>query len=153
MKYVVDVNVPMVSDGKSPQATQQCVLNCVSFIERLKNSHKLILDSRSKILQEYTNKLSSRREDSLSREFFRWVMSIHADPAYCEKVNICPNRQRGFDEFPTDNKLRRFHWDDRKYIAVAIAHSEKPEIAQAVDNKWRPFERDLRRHGVRILFL
>lgn len=153
MNYVIDVNVPIVSEGRSPQATRQCVLNCIEFLEQLKIGHKIILDSKSKIISEYVKHLASKQAPSISAEFYKWVISNQANPTKCEMVDIHSNSQREFDEFPADNKLKRFDRNDRKYIAVAIAHPNHPEIAQAVDTKWKPYEGALRRHGVKIIFL
>ena len=38
-------------------------------------------------------------------------------------------------------------------IAVALAHSEKPSILQAVDNAWWNFRDALRQNGVTIDFI
>jgi hypothetical protein len=153
MEYVVDVNVPIVSKGNSPQATRQCELNCIKFLELLQQQHKIVIDSRGKILSEYTRHLASEQEPSVASEFYKWVISNQVNPAKCEAVDIHANAQRVFNEFPADSKLRRFDRNDRKYVAVAIAHPAHPEIAQAVDTKWKPYETALRKYKVRIIFL
>lgn len=153
MNYVVDVNVPIVSKGKTPQATKQCVLNCIGFLEQLHQNHKIIIDSKGKILSEYTKHLESEQGHSISAEFYKWVISNQANFAKCETVDIHSDAQWVFKEFPKDNKLKRFDRDDRKYVAVAIAHNSHPEIAEAVDAKWKPYETTLRKYGVKICFL
>ena len=43
--------------------------------------------------------------------------------------------------------------DDRKFIAVAVAHPEKPPILQAVDSQWWDFRDAFRRNGVTVEFI
>ena len=42
---------------------------------------------------------------------------------------------------------------DRKFIAVALAHPEKPPILQAVDSQWWDFRDAFRRNGVIVEFI
>jgi len=41
-----------------------------------------------------------------------------------------------YEEFPTHDDLKDFDRSDRKFVAVANAHVEKPPILQATDSKW-----------------
>ena len=43
--------------------------------------------------------------------------------------------------------------DDRKFIAVAVAHPEKPPILQAVDSQWWDFRDAFRQNGVTVAFI
>ncbi len=58
-----------------------------------------------------------------------------------------------FEEFPDDPALDDFDPDDRKFIAVTIAHPEKPPILQAVDSQWWDFRDAFRRNGVTVEFI
>ena len=49
--------------------------------------------------------------------------------------------------------LEGFDPDDRKFIAVACAHPEKPPILQAVDSQWLDFRDALRENGVTVAFI
>ena len=70
----------------------------------------------------------------------------------CESVPITlvDGLEIEFDEFPDDPALKRFDEDDRKFIAVARAHPDKPPILQAVDSKWLNFRDALHQKGVRV---
>ena len=70
-------------------------------------------------------------------------------------VSITPlaNLDNEFGEFPKDPELANFDPDDRKFVAVAIAHCEKPPILQAVDSQWLDFRDVLLQHGVRVQFI
>ena len=58
-----------------------------------------------------------------------------------------------FEEFPDDPALNDFDPADRKFIAVACAHLERPPILQAVDSKWLDFHNAFRRNGVTVEFI
>jgi len=59
-----------------------------------------------------------------------------------------------FEEFPADQALEDdFDPDDRKFVAVANAHPEKPPILEAADSKWLGWEAKLALHGIRLEFL
>ena len=73
----------------------------------------------------------------------------------CDFVSITPidDLETDFQEFPTDPALTGFDPADRKFIAVALAHSEKPPILQAVDSEWWNYRDALRQNGVTIDFI
>ena len=70
----------------------------------------------------------------------------------CDKIPITSigGSNTEFDEFPVDPALAKFDDDDRKFVAVACAHSDKPPILQAVDSGWLHFHAALQQHGVRV---
>jgi len=55
-----------------------------------------------------------------------------------------------YREFPMDQQLARFDLNDRKFVAVSIAHSERPPILNAVDSGWRDFLAPLAENGVKV---
>ena len=57
MICVVDTNVPVVANGKSEQASPECVMTCARRIQEIQTSGKLILDNNWRILKEYQNNL------------------------------------------------------------------------------------------------
>jgi len=52
MKSVVDTNVPVVANGRSKQASPECVKTCVARLERLTQKGHLVLDDKWLILKE-----------------------------------------------------------------------------------------------------
>jgi hypothetical protein len=69
-------------------------------------------------------------------------------------VKITPSDQAAnFEEFPDDPELRDFDPDDRKFVAVALAHQCKPPILQTVDTGWWLLRDAFRRNEVRVEFL
>ena len=53
-----------------------------------------------------------------------------ANPERCDLVPIKPvdGSENEFEEFPDDPALKDINLADRKFIAVAIAHPERPSI-------------------------
>jgi hypothetical protein len=155
--FVVDTNVIVVSNGKSDQAGPVCVLACVDVLEQIKNQGMIVLDDRSRILNEYKSNLSFSGQPGLGDAFFKWIWQNQANPTVCERVEI---HSRGSDyeaenyyEFPDDPSLLKFDSSDRKFVAVALASKNKPEVLNAVDSDWWEFQSPLENYGIRIRFL
>ena len=51
--FVVDTNVPIVANGHSPQADDQCRLTCIRRLEHLMEEGTVGIDNRDEILEEY----------------------------------------------------------------------------------------------------
>lgn len=77
------------------------------------------------------------------------------NPERCDLIHITPvnDSENEFEEFPNDPALDGFDPDDRKFIAVALAHPETPSILQAVDSQWWDFRDALRQNGVTVEFI
>ena len=60
-----------------------------------------------------------------------------------------------YKEFPEHDGLVNFDIDDRKFVAVANAHSDthKPPIFQATDSKWWGWKDALSKVGITVCFL
>ncbi|HSU82609.1 MAG TPA: hypothetical protein VLR69_09330, partial [Thermoanaerobaculia bacterium] len=52
-----------------------------------------------------------------------------------------------------DPDLAAFDPSDRKFVAVAVASGEQPEILNASDTDWWHHREALSRHGVEVRFL
>ncbi len=150
---VVDTNVVVVANGRSEQASSDCVETCGERLEEIMHGEvKLVLDNRWIILREYMQNLRSNGADVGDR-FLGWLL-VNKDER-CDLVPITPidGSENEFEEFPDDPALDSFDPDDRKFIAVACAHPEKPPILQAVDSQWLDFRNAFRRNGVTVEFI
>ena len=150
---VVDTNVVVVANGRSEQASSDCVETCGDRLEEImRGEMKLVLDNRWIIINEYMQNLRSNGADVGDR-FLGWIL-VNKDER-CDLVSITPvdGSEREFEEFPDDPALNGFDPADRKFIAVACAHPERPPILQAVDSQWWDFRDAFRRHGVTIEFI
>ena len=150
---VVDTNVVVVANGRSEQASSDCVETCGDRLEEImRGKVKLVLDNRWIILREYMQNLRSNGADVGDR-FLGWIL-VNKDDR-CDLVSITPinGSENEFEEFPNDPALDGFDPDDRKFIAVACAHLEKPPILQAVDSQWWDFRDAFRRNGIIVEFI
>ena len=156
MTVIVDTNVALVASRKAPQASEECVGTCINRLEKITNGQvKLALDDERRIIDEYRNKLSPTGQPGIGDAFLKWVETRWTNEEHCDRVSITPieGSEIEFEEFPTDPALVDFDPDDRKFIAVALAHCEKPPILQAVDSQWWDFRDALRENGATVEFI
>ena len=154
MAVIVDTNVPVVANGQSPQASPNCVDTCINRVERIiRGEEKLALDNRWIILSEYIRNLRSSGEPGAGDRLLLWL--LRNKDTQCDLVPITPvaDSENAFAEFPDDPALDGFDPADRKFIAVACAHSERPPILQAVDSKWLNFHDAFRENGITVEFI
>ena len=150
---VVDTNVVVVANGRSEQASTDCVDTCGEKLEEIMRGEvKLVLDNRWIILREYMQNLQSNGADVGDR-FLGWILANK--DTQCDLVSITPidGSENEFEELPDDPALEGFDPDDRKFIAVAVAHLENPPILQAVDSQWWDFREALQENGVIVAFI
>lgn len=150
---VVDTNVVVVANGRSEQASSDCVEICGEWLEEIMRGEvNLVLDNRWIILREYMQNLRSNGADVGDR-FLGWLLANKDER--CDLVAITPidDSENEFQEFPDDSALDGFDPDDRKFIAVACAHPEKPPILQAVDSQWLDFRNAFRQNSVTVEFI
>jgi hypothetical protein len=155
MKSVVDTNVPVVANGRSIQASPECVRTCVDRLEELTRKGQLVLDDKWLILKEYMAHLGCTGQPGVGDVFLKWVLTNRCNLKLCVQVAITPKNsgETDFEEFPSDPALKDFDLMDRKFVAVAAAHPEKPPILQAVDTKWWKMKEPLCRAGITVDFL
>ncbi|MCG9126294.1 hypothetical protein JT359_01715 [Candidatus Poribacteria bacterium] len=154
MPVIIDTNVAVVANGKSSQATRNCIDTCINRIEQIIQGEEiLVLDDKWKILNEYLRNLRSRGEPGAGDRFLLWL--LRNKDTLCQTVSITPinGSDNEFEEFPDDSALDDFDPDDRKFIAVACVHKENPPILQAVDSRWLDFEDQLHKNGVTVEFI
>jgi len=85
--------------------------------------------------------------------FFKWVLTNQANPHRCQLVKITQTAENSFQEFPETETLSGFDLSDRKFVAVALTHPDKPPVPNAVDSDWKNFEVALNNIGIKIEFL
>ena len=147
---VIDTNVLLVADGKAPQMSEACKVECMARLERVKATEQVVLDDEWLILGEYQKKLNPNGPNTPGNEFVRWLVQAHQRNAW---VTITPTNaeQTTFAEFPSDTALEAaFDPADRKFVAAANAHPEKPSILESADSKWLGWEDQLKQHGIKV---
>lgn len=48
MYVIVDTNAAIVANGKSPQASPECVINCVRRLRQIQQNEIIVLDERDR---------------------------------------------------------------------------------------------------------
>ncbi len=154
MYVIVDTNVPTVANGKSNQATPLCVINCIAKLREIQQGQKIVvLDEGWLVIREYQKNLSPKGQPGVGDAFLKWILTNQANPKCCQLIKITEISEYNFAEFPDDSALENFDLSDRKWVALAVTHPDKPPILNAVDSDWRDFKAQLAVHGVRVEFL
>jgi hypothetical protein len=151
---VVDTNVAIVANERTPQASLGCVQSCVQSLKQIQAGRRVLLDQSRLILEEYRRYLSHSGQPRTGDAFFKWLWDRQADENFCTCIPLTPldEDQRQFAEFPDDPDLTGFDPSDQKFVAVAVASGEQPPILNASDTDWWLYEEALARH-VQIEFI
>ena len=80
-------NVLLVASKKAPQASLTYVLTCIKYLQNIKESGILVIDSNRLIIREYENKNSRSGQPSVGDAFLKWVLT-HQATNRCEQVPI-----------------------------------------------------------------
>ena len=151
----MDTNVPV----KASEPLSECKAEelemagaCIEFIHDLINnpSSMLVLDMDWEILGEYRKRV---KKTDIGKQFFRWLYTyVNQMDVINDMVKL--ERTGGeYTAFPKDKELEEFDHADRKFIALALSHNEKPPLIQAADGKWLGFAEKFKKYGIHIRFL
>ena len=117
MMVIVDTNVAVVANGKSEQASEECVDTCIGRLEQIiRGETKLVLDAdwnnSRRVLKRNLN--SSGKPMAPVIGFLYGASGIGRIPEQCDLVPITPIaelRQRSFKSSRTDLELENFDPD------------------------------------------
>jgi hypothetical protein len=156
-KCLVDTNVPKVANlatqpDPDSDVSTACILACIEAIEDVINKRRLVIDAGDEIFDEYRQQLSMKGQPGMGDAFMKWVNDHRYNPEYCTRVAITKNGA-SYNEFPSHDDLEDFDNSDRKFVAVANAHRDKPSILQATDSKWWGWKVGLAEVGIFVQFL
>jgi hypothetical protein len=144
----------MVASGLAEQADDDCILACISALESVRESCRLVLDAQGLIISEYIHCLGISGRPGPGEAFVKWANDVQADVAHCEKVHITVQPDEScYAEFPVDPALSGFDPCDRKFVAAAKASKLQPEVLNAVDPDWKEYHAALAANGVHVRFL
>ncbi len=150
---IIDTNVILVANRQHADVSEACVAACAKRLNEIVVGGCVAIDDDYRILTEYQNKTKPHEGKRAGDAFLKWLLRNNANPARCDCVALVEHTERGFESFPDDSRLAKFDPADRKFVAVAAAHPEKPPIAQAADSKWLAWAPALGDHGVHVDFL
>ncbi len=147
MYCVVDTNVAVVANGKTEQASPDCVLACFGWLnDIMKGQHMLVIDDSWHILGEYGKNLRSEGQPGAGDAFLKWVLVNRDNPRHCEQVPIEPDPEDNNELIMTDRS-------DRKFVAVVLAHPQRPPILNATDSDWWECRKALAARGIHITYV
>lgn len=154
---VIDTNVPITANkslsiGDEPEELTSCISNCIEAIESVKETKHIVLDFNDEIYDEYKKHLSFSGQPGPGDAFFKWLEKNRWSFSESQRVVITKTAE-SYVEFPDHHDLADFDISDRKFVAVANAHPEKPPILQAVDSKWWGWKDALEKAGIVVHFL
>lgn len=93
-----------------------------------------------------------RGQPGVGDRFMKWAHDNLWRLPDCQRVKITKSGA-SYREFPRRAGLDDFDLSDRKFIAVANAHPDKPPVLQATDSEWWGWKDVLQNAGVRVHFL
>lgn len=152
---LVDTNVALAAKLIS-DAPESCVAKCIEKLKLiLAGQHRVVIDSDGRIMGEYRHKLNHSGQPTVGDAFFKWLYSNLGNEQCCEMVDITvqDEQEQIFAEFPNVTGLEKFDRSDRKFVAVANAHPDKPPILEAWDIKWVGWSEALGRAGIKVEFV
>jgi hypothetical protein len=156
-KCLMAINVPRTANlatqpDPGSDASDACVLACIEAVEHVIKKRGLIIDAGEEIFDEYRQQLSMKGQPGVGDRFMKWVHDNRWSLPDAQRVTITRNGD-SYNEFPTHGDLNDFDRSDRKFIAVASAHVDKPPILQATDSKWWGWKDALAEVGITVQFL
>lgn len=152
-EVVIDTNVLLVASHRHAGASPQCVLACVERLERVRNNDCVVIDDQFRILGEYQRKLDANKGKRAGEAFLKWLLQNQANRTRVQQVALTEGAPDDYAEFPDAALAAAFDPPDRKFVAVAHAHPNKPPVLQATDSKWLRWHARLQQHRIRVEFL
>lgn len=153
MPAVVDTNVLLVANEQHDGVSPACVAECVRRLQEMQQGGVVVIDDGYRILTEYRKKTEANSAKRVGDVFLKWLFRHQANAQRVHRVRITETGADVFSEFPDPGLQGRFDASDRKFVAVAHAHAERPPIWQAADCKWLDWWPELAVHGVTVEFL
>ncbi|MGP8271347.1 MAG: hypothetical protein ACLQLH_14875 [Terracidiphilus sp.] len=150
---VIDTNVLLVANEQHENISPEGVIACIERLELLRKSGCVVLDDGYEILREYRQKTKPNTGNRFGDGFLKWLLQNIGNTQFVTQVHIEKHAGRGYVEFPDDAGLSEFDLEDRKFVAVAVAHPRRPPILQGSDSKWIDWSERLNAHGITVEFL
>ncbi len=150
-KAIIDANVMILAGTpvrSIPNDMLYCYEKCVDYIEQfMDDNNGVFLDAQGEILKEYENSFRNNEYPNMSTEFLKWAL-VHAEFVALNEIE--PNV---YIPYPDNAKLKGFDPSDRKYIALAYKHPQKPDIIEGTDSKWWGIKQELADNGITLVFI
>lgn len=155
LSCVIDTNVATTANGANDGAPVDCVAASARALLLVMNTGHVFLDSDGRIVAEYRRNLSAKGQPGPGDVFLKWLLTHEWSSQRITRVAITAKADDDDDfvELPLPPLGTTYDPSDRKFLAVAAAHSDHPPILQSFDSKWCGWTAALAAIGVTIHFL
>ena len=150
---VIDTNVLLVANNSHQDVSPECVSTCVERLRDLMREGVVVIDSGWKIVGEYRKRTEPNQPKGVGDAFLKWILQNSANTRHVYQVSLTETADGCFAEFPDPDLQARFDASDRKFVAAAFAHPDRPAVWQAADCKWLDWWPELRAAGVGVEFI
>lgn len=154
-RCVIDTNVAKTANAANDAASAECRAASARALQAVMKSGHAFIDDAGLIVAEYHANLRRSGEPGPGDAFFRWLLTHEWGSERVTRVKLTPREEDAddFEELPRPPYGVRYDPSDRKFLAVAAAHPERPPILQSFDSKWWGWRRALGELGVTVHFL
>jgi hypothetical protein len=152
-RCVVDTNVTTTANGANQGAPASCVAASAKALKAVMDSGHVFIDDGGRIVAEYRSNLSAKGQPGPGDVFFKWLLTHEWGGERVTRVVLTEVADDDFVELPKPPRGTSYDPSDKKFLAVAAAHSERPPILQSFDSKWWGWRDALSKIGVKIVFL
>lgn len=155
LRCVIDTNVTTTANGANPGAPLSCAVASARALQAVMTDGHVFIDDGGRIVTEYRQNLSSRGQPGPGDAFLKWLLTHEWAGEKVTRVAITPtpHDDEDFEELPSPPRGVLYDRSDRKFLAVAAAHADRPPILQSFDSKWWGWQAALAKAGVTIHFL
>lgn len=149
-EYVVDTNVWVISDPIVADLTKDeidCIDICRKWLgEFINGDDKLVVDRSYKVIKEYRKRI---RKGGRAEQ---WLNQLETKPRDRKLVELeIEFDAEGYAKVPTHCEIP--DKDDRKWVALALAHNPTPPIVNATDTDWTQAKAMLDAAGLSVMEL
>lgn len=149
---VIDTNVLKVANRGHNDVSGPCVAECVKRLLAVRSAGTVVVDDGWRIFREYTDNLKATQQPGVGDEFVKWLLQNRANAQRVHQVCLDETAENEFSQFPDAALQAAFDPKDRKFVAAAAAHADRPPIIQAADGKWVGWWAALHQHGIQVQF-
>lgn len=155
LRCVVDTNVAMTANRANSGASTACAVESARALAAVMAKGHVFVDDGGRIVAEYRQNLRASGQPGPGDAFLKWLLTHEWSGTRVTRVAITskPGDDEDFLELPRASKGVRYDRSDRKFLAVAAAHEERPAVLQSFDSKWWGWRESLLKSGVRLHFL
>lgn len=154
LRCVVDTNVATTANGANGAAPPSCVAASARALLAVVRGGHVFVDDGGRIIAEYRANLSAKGQPGPGDAFLKWLLTHEWGGERVTRVPITPaDDDDDFVELPKPPRGVRYDPSDRKFLAVAAAHPDRPPVLQSFDSKWWGWTEALAKAGVAVHFV